>query len=95
MANQYVSNGELCPRPEFDAPDEIVLIADGVSAYTIALPNPCAARIDGEAVTIEGGTLELCSDMPAVYHIELLQTPFIPKTIMVTCNAATEESDAD
>lgn len=83
----YVENGELLWRPEFDAPDEIDMPADGIVHATIELPDPCEITVDGEVQTILGGVLELASDMPAEYFLELRQWPYIVKNVKVTAHA--------
>jgi hypothetical protein len=45
-------------------------------------------HVDGEEITILGGEIELQSDMPAEYIIDLVQWPYLEKTIKVTANAA-------
>lgn len=84
----YILDGAVTPRPVFDLPDEIELIADGVDTRTITLPDPCEARLDGEPMTFTGGSLDLSSDMPAEYTLELIQWPYIEKTIKVIAHAA-------
>jgi hypothetical protein len=80
-------DGEVVERPEFDAPDEIAIVADGTVQATVALPDPCAIKVDGEAKTIPGGKIEIASDMPAEYLLELVQWPYIPKKVKVVANA--------
>ncbi|TPN42336.1 hypothetical protein [Mesorhizobium sp. B1-1-6] len=90
ILTDYVANpgdDHVTPRPVLDLPDEISIIADGVDIKTLSIPDPCDVRLDGEPMTLTGGTLELSSDMPAEYTLELLQWPYIAKTIKVTAHA--------
>ncbi|ESY35779.1 hypothetical protein NKK48_01625 [Mesorhizobium sp. C386A] len=87
LTEDYILDGAITPRPVFDVPDEIELIADGIDVKTFAVPDPCEARLDGEPMTITGGRLDLSSDMPAEYTLELIQWPYIEKTVKVTAHA--------
>lgn len=91
ILTDYIANpgdDHVTPRPVFDVPDEISIIADGVDLVTLALPDPCLISLDGEQQTITGGSLELTSDMPAEYELQLLQWPYIKKTVRILANAA-------
>ena len=87
ITRYYVDSGDILARPEFDAPPEITMPADGVVHATITLPDPCEVFVDGEPQTVTGGVLELSSDMPAEYLIELRQWPYIDAQIKVIANA--------
>ncbi|RUU75712.1 hypothetical protein [Mesorhizobium sp. M7A.F.Ca.MR.362.00.0.0] len=88
ISADYILDGVVTTRPVFDLPDEIELIADGVDIKTIPLPDPCDVRLDGEPMTLTGGSLDLTSDMPAEYTLELVQWPYLPKTIKVFAHAS-------
>lgn len=78
----YVLDGEITPRPIFNVPDRIELVA-GEDSVTLALPDPCTVILDGETRTIEGGELEISSPMPARYSLELSSWPYLEKTVEV------------
>ncbi|UVK46811.1 hypothetical protein BPNPMPFG_002521 [Mesorhizobium sp. AR07] len=86
----YILDGAVTPRPVFDLPDQIELVADGVDSRTINVPDPCEIRVDGQPMTVSNlfGDLTLSSDMPAEYTLELVQWPYMAKTIKVIARAA-------
>lgn len=83
----YIDEGAVVERPEFDAPEEIAIVADGTAHATLTVPDPCAVKVDGEAKTIPGGKIEIASDIPAEYLLELVQWPYMPKKVKVVANA--------
>jgi hypothetical protein len=88
MDTNYIVDGALAERPVFAAPDEIEIIADGSDSASFSIPDPCALRIDGVDHVVEGGQLSISSDMPAEYVIELVQWPYVEKTVKVVAHAA-------
>lgn len=79
----HVVDGAVVARPTFDVADEVEIAANGVDGLTIAIPDPCAVRIDGVEQAITGGELVIQSDMPATYRLELVQWPYIDKTVVI------------
>lgn len=92
IETDYILNGVVTARPVFDAPEQIELIADGIDSHTIAIPDPCEIRVDGEPMTISNllNELTLSAAMPAEYTLELIQWPYLPKTIKVIAHAPAE-----
>lgn len=90
IRTDYIVDDQITSRPSFDEsiPAEIVIVADGVDTVSLTVPDPCEIRLDGETQVITGGQLDISSDMPAEYSLELVQWPYIIKRIRVTVNAA-------
>ncbi|RUX60156.1 hypothetical protein [Mesorhizobium sp. M7A.F.Ca.CA.002.12.1.1] len=90
IETDYVFDGAVTPRPVFDLPDVVELVADGVDTRKLTIPDPCDILIDGEPTTISGALneLELAADMPAEYTLEFVQWPYMPKTVKVIAHAA-------
>lgn len=88
IMGDYILDGAITPRPIFPFDDVIEIVADEQHTVSLTVPDPCQIRIDGEPMTITGGQLELTSDMPAEYIVELVQWPYVEKTIKVIAHAA-------
>ena len=79
----HVVDGAVVARPTFDVADEVEIAANGVDGLTITIPDPCAVRIDGIEQVVVGGELLIQSDMPATYRLEMVQWPYIDKTVVI------------
>lgn len=79
----------LEPRPSL-AFDKTSIVADGEDTATLTgLPDPCTVIVDDEAYEVTGGTLEIASDMPAVYRIEIEDPfPYLPFVAEITAHEA-------
>lgn len=87
--NDYVFDEAITPRPSFDAPDLVEIIANGVDEKVVEnLPENASLIIDGEPHALEGTTLTLSSDMPAEYTILVQKFPYFERTIKVIAHAA-------
>ena len=73
----FVLDGMVIPRPTL-AFDKLTIKADGVDEATLPdLPDSCEVVVDGEVHVVEGGTLTITSDLPALYVIEIKAFPYM------------------
>ena len=70
----YLPDGVATPRPTLGF-DRLAIAADGEDTATLLLPGPFVAKIDGVAYDCEDA-LELASDMPARYRVEVRHFPY-------------------
>ena len=75
-AGHYLRDGEIVPRPTL-AFDKTAIAADGEDLATLAAPLPPGAivEIDGARVEVDGA-LQIASDMPATYRVEIDGFPY-------------------
>ncbi|MQT13633.1 hypothetical protein [Segnochrobactrum spirostomi] len=72
-----VAGGSLVARPVLRGPDRTDIRADGEDAATIAgIPAGAVVTVDGAAVAVDDGTLEIVSTMPATYRVEIVCWPY-------------------
>lgn len=78
--------GEIVERPTL-AFDKTTILADGEDKATLTgLPDPCTVLVDGTPYEVTGGTLQVTSDMPATYEIEI-EDPFPAQYFKATIHA--------
>lgn len=83
----YVAEGAVVPRPEFDVPDAVTLVADGVDHFVFSgLPNPTTITVNGDEAVypVEDGAFEFSTDMASTYMLRLEAWPYRPATVEVT-----------
>ena len=75
-AGHYLRDGEIVPRPTLGF-DKTSIAADGEDLATLAAPLPPGAivEIDGARVEVDGA-LQIASDMPATYRVEIDAFPY-------------------
>ena len=77
----YAPGGVLTLRPSL-AFDQYVIAADGEDAARLELPGPFTVRIDGTDYEVED-TVEITSDMPATYRVEIDHFPYLPLDVEI------------
>lgn len=81
-----VVDEQLVPRPTL-AFDKTTILADDQDKATLTgLPDPCTVLVDDTPYEVTGGTLEITSDMPATYEIEI-EDPFPAQYFKATIHA--------
>lgn len=81
-----VVDEQLVPRPIL-AFDKTTILADDQDKATLTgLPDPCTVLVDDTPYEVTGGTLEITSDMPATYEIEI-EDPFPAQHFKATIHA--------
>lgn len=78
---QYVSEGEVVARAALTATwDAETVTADGSAEIVLStLPIPCTVYIDGEAVTVEDGSLEFSTEAIGEYIIRVNEVAYLEK----------------
>lgn len=72
----YVSGGELTPRPTLAGFDKTEIQANGTDVAKLLLPEPMKFKLDGEEAEFPTAILELVTDMPASWVIEIDHFPY-------------------
>jgi len=80
-ARYYVSDGTITEKAEISATwSAETVTADGSSEIVLStLPTPCIVYIDGEAVSVEDGSLEFSTSAVGYYHIRIDEPAFLEK----------------
>lgn len=86
-STDYIKDGLLQARPRLSVPATVEL-AVGEQTVISGLPIPCAVTVDGEAATIDDGTLEITGDMTGEYVIRFVQWPYVETETRVTIHEA-------
>ena len=73
-ATDYLPGGVATPRPTLGF-DRLAIAADGADIASLLLPGPFITKIDGVTYELED-LLELASDMPARYRVEVRHFPY-------------------
>lgn len=73
----YAPGGVLTPRPKL-AFDKWVIAADGQDAARLEVGEPFEISIDGARFMAEEGSIEISSDMPGRYRVEVEHFPWLP-----------------
>lgn len=83
--DDYVLVGAIAPRPDHGITiDKTEITADGIDIATIAgIPAGSVVRINDEAATVEGSSLELGADHPCRQHVWIVP-PFPAREFEVT-----------
>jgi hypothetical protein len=74
--NWYAPGGVLTPRPVASF-DKLTIAADGIDVAVLELPGPFTATVDGVDHAV-ADRLEIASDMPATYRVEVEHFPWLP-----------------
>jgi hypothetical protein len=72
----YAPGGVLTPRPVASF-DKLTIAADGIDVAVLELPGPFTATVDGVDHAV-ADRLEIASDMPATYRVEVDHFPWLP-----------------
>jgi hypothetical protein len=72
----------LTPRPVASF-DKLTIAADGIDVAVLELPGPFTATVDGVAHAVTD-RLEIASDMPATYRVEVDRFPWLPLDVEIT-----------
>lgn len=76
METDYVFNGSVRPRPSLLGFEKTEIVANGQDAAIMTLPEPMEVVIDENVYQIEN-VLEIVSDMPATYKVEIKHFPYL------------------
>ena len=77
----YCPGGVLTARPTL-AFDKTAIAADGSDVATLAIDGPFTVTIDGVEYEVED-VLEIASDMPATYRVEIDHFPYLPLDVEI------------
>lgn len=77
--SHYVDGeGEAIERPIL-AFSKLEIVADGADTAVLSdLPDPCKVWVNGEALQVTGGSLELAADVPATYSVLIEERDAFP-----------------
>ena len=75
----YVSDGVIAERTAMSASwDSTTVTADGTSEIVLSgLPEPCEVYIDGNAVSVNDGSLEFSTGSPGDYTVRVDEVAFL------------------
>src|SRR5687767_7205232 len=76
-AKWYAPGGVLTRRPKL-AFDKWIIAADGVDVVRLEVGEPFEISIDGARFMAEEGSIEISSDMPGRYRVEVEHFPWLP-----------------
>ena len=76
-AKWYAPDGVLTRRPKL-AFSKWVIAADGIDVARLELGEPFEITIDGARFMAEEGSIEISSDMPGRYRVEVEHFPWLP-----------------
>ena len=77
----YCPGGVLTARPTL-AFDKTAIAADGIDVATLAIDGAFTVTIDGTEYEVED-VLEIASDMPATYRVEVDHFPYLPLDVEI------------
>ena len=80
-AKYYMSDETITEKAEISATwNAETVAADGTAEIILStLPTPCIVYIDGEAVSVEDGSLEFSTSAVGHYHIRVDEPAFLEK----------------
>ena len=76
-AKWYAPGGVLTRRPKL-AFTKWIIAADGQDAARLEIGEPFEITVDGERFIAEEGAVEISSDMPGRYRVEIDRFPWLP-----------------
>ena len=81
---QYVSNGLIVARPVMPGTlDKTTIFADGQDVATISNLPPCTLTVNGTAYEVTDGSLQVTSNIPKTFRIEVEAFPCLPASFTV------------
>lgn len=82
LIEDYILDGVVTPRPVLPPPDKTEIVADGEDIAIFSFPEAVPVSVEG-AEPVVTDYLEIASDNPDSYEIEVNYFPYLPYFVSV------------